>query len=151
MVMTKLSCLDKYAPIHPRFAAAFEALKKYASTDTPDGQIIVDGEDIFINVFSYDTAPADSYKYEGHKNYIDIQCIMAGNEDIKVVNIADAILTDEYYAEGDAAFYVAKDTETTLEMGTGDVAIFFPSDLHAPSLMHEAPSKMKKFVVKVRV
>lgn len=151
MVFTKISSIDKYASLHPSFKMAFDALRKYASPDTPEGKYVIDGDNLFVNVQAYETEMPDKIQYEGHCRYIDIQYVISGNEDIKVMNIDDSDVTKEYDPENDYALYAPLGAESTCELSAGDLLILFPEDLHAPGLAHKAPSYVQKIVVKVKI
>lgn len=149
MIYTKITNIDSYSSLHPRFKDAFAALKEYALADTPTGKYFIGGDNLFVNVQAYDTEDGD--KFEQHHKYIDIQYVISGCEDIKAVNIDDAILTDEYSDSEDCAFYRPAAGVATFEMTAGDALILFPDDPHCPGLPHGAPSHVQKAIVKVRI
>lgn len=150
MVFTKISNISAYASLHPRFKPAFEALKKYASPDTPDGRYEIDGDNLFVNVNSYRTASKDEL-YEQHHKYIDIQYIAAGKETIKAINLDGALLADPYKEERECAFYKPGKGTAIFEMTDGDALILFPDDPHCPGLVYGEETNVKKIIVKVKV
>ncbi|MBD7912182.1 YhcH/YjgK/YiaL family protein [Clostridium sp. Sa3CVN1] len=51
--------------------------------------------------------------------------------------------------EKDVAFFKDIEHSSKLEINSGEYAIFFPEDGHKPCCALDAPSKVKKIVVKV--
>ena len=151
MVYTKIKDIAAYASLHPRFPAAFDALKKYASVDTPDGHYVIDGDNLFVNVDTYETADKKTELYEQHHKYIDIQYIVSGKETIKAINLDDALISEEYKEERECAFYVPAAGVASFGMTDGDALILFPTDPHCPGLPLGNTSFVKKIIVKVKI
>ncbi|MDP2138327.1 MAG: YhcH/YjgK/YiaL family protein [Candidatus Didemnitutus sp.] len=91
--------------------------------------------------------------FEAHRTYIDVQVIVAGVEVMEVEEIARLAMTLDYDRERDLSkFFPEAPQAARLVMRAGDVALFFPSDGHMPSLQLDgAPRLVRKTVVKVPV
>lgn len=102
-------------------------------------------------VSEYTTKEVNELGYEAHRQYIDIQYNLIGEEKISCMPLEQLKETKSYNEATDAAFYQANN-EQPLEMaiGNGYFTIFFPQDAHMPQLCIDKPMAVKKVVVKVR-
>ena len=150
MIKTTLGQLERYAPLHPAFSRAFEALRQQASEPFEAGVTPVDGERIYINAFSYDTKPPSESQMEAHRKYVDVMYLYDGAEHIGCCSL-DCLteITAPYAADGDALLARLPQGYTVLDMRAGDVAVFFPEDAHCPGLTADTVQHVKKMVVKV--
>lgn len=89
--------------------------------------------------------------FESHRNYIDVQVIVTGEELMEVQGISRLVVSDPYNPERDLIKYADSADAAVLKMGEGDVAIFFPEDGHMPSLRWRTADLVRKTVVKVPV
>ena len=73
MILGKITDIDQQADL----PAALRAIVKQALALAPEtlepGRYEIDSEDIFINVMAFETADAQSKRYEHHRDYADIQ------------------------------------------------------------------------------
>lgn len=144
--------LEKYVLTNDRFAAAFDFVKKIFTGAVEDGRHILDGDDLYVNVMTYESKMAEQSCFEAHKNYIDIQIIIDGEEIIGYESADKLSLTREYDESGDYMLYALNDKYDSIRVGSGEFAIIFPEEPHAPGIAADAkPSKVRKAVVKVRV
>ena len=72
--------LECYIKAHPRFALAFSALKRLVMEKAEVGKYEIDGKNVFASVQEYDTKPENEKRFELHKDYIDVQYIVSGEE-----------------------------------------------------------------------
>lgn len=116
-----------------------------------DGKHEVEGRDIFANVMSYETTPAEGCEFEAHKIYTDVQVILEGRErmDISLSSNLDSIVP--YDAEQDFAKMKAPETFSSIAMEPGMFAVFFPQDIHRPNCNLDGVSRNRKVCMKVRV
>ena len=92
------------------------------------------------------------HKFEYHKNYIDVQYILSGEEIIGWAHAEQMTITENYDAKKDICFgAVEKERMTPVYMKAGRVAVFFPEDAHAPKLAANVLCNVCKVVVKVAV
>ena len=149
MITDTLGLCHRYAGLHPRFAAAFEYLKKLPA-DQPPGRFELDGDNCFALVQSYTTKPAADGKFESHEKYIDIQFIQAGQETLLWAPRGTLKITQAYNAEKDVAFYAMPARTTPVNLAAGEFAIFFPEDGHAPGIEYGGAATVRKIVIKIR-
>ena len=129
---------------------SFELLAR-ANLDLGDGRYEIDGHDCYALVQSYKTRPLAQAKFEVHRQYTDIQFIVAGRETLLWAPLAMLTkVTQPYSTEKDVAFFDLPEQATPVRLIAGQFAIFFPTDGHAPCLECDGPSDVKKVVIKVR-
>lgn len=89
--------------------------------------------------------------FESHRNYIDVQVLVEGEELMEVHELTRLTVSDPYNPERDLIKYADAADAAVLRVRAGDVAIFFPEDGHMPSLRWRGPGLARKTVVKVPV
>ena len=111
----------------------------------------IDGDNLYAPVSEYLTKNIEDAKFEAHQKYIDIQYVISGTELMSVAPLSmkkDVLVP--YDSIKDVGFMtVAKSSDyiATPER----FFIFFPSDIHRPSVRVGDYSQVKKIVVKVKV
>ena len=105
-------------------------------------------------VSEYTTKEVNENGYEAHRQNIDIQYLLKGNEKIACLPVVELSEIKSYSDETDAAFYEAVSDlcpSTNVLRPMSYFAIFYPQDGHMPQLCINEPEKVKKVVVKVRI
>lgn len=139
-----------------RIRAGLEYLA-HLGADTLAGQgpgyaarVDLEGEEIFALHQVYVTKDREEGRYEAHRKHIDLQFLVAGEEQVFLAPLREGTETVPYDAERDVAFYEAKQG-MELVLRASMVAIFYPEDLHAPCLDLAGKDQVKKVVVKIRI
>ena len=119
-----------------------------------DLKSLVDGryeinENIYANVQSYMTK--DDAPYEAHKDYIDIQYMINGEELSGVTDYSNCSTKEEYNKEKDIEFLNPPQNEEFFKIKDGEFFVFFPHDAHKPAIKVKDNKSVKKVIVKVRV
>lgn len=141
---------ERYAKIHPRFPAAFEALETAMSKPFVAGRHAVAGTELFIVALDYTTKPQEDGIMEGHGSYVDVMYVLEGEEQIGYMPLQEiTCITKEYDAEGDCFLAKPEPTASQIHATAGDVIIFFPEDAHAPGLNWCETKSVKKLIAKV--
>jgi len=149
MIVDKLENAGKYMLISKRIEKALGFLIVTDFSALAIGKHEIDGDRIFALVNEYETKLLTDCKPETHQKYIDIQCLLVGEEYIGLGLITNQRPTEEYNEGKDVAFY---DEPTSLvKFEPGMFGIFFPHDLHQPCIMIHRPEKVRKVVIKVMV
>ena len=152
MISDNMKHTQLYCGTHARFAQAFAFIEKAVSENYPAGKYEIDGKELYASVQEYDSKLAANAKFEGHRNYIDIQFVVSGTEIIKVADIAKMTLKTEYNTEKDVEFYEDNASASALVLSAGEYAVLFPQDIHMPCVAPEDKSApVKKIVVKVKL
>lgn len=151
------------APRTPAFAAAWKYIEEMLQPNSAAHrrlQALKRGDSerhelaggVFAIEQAYDSKPRAEGFFESHRKYIDIQLIVAGNETMEVADIARAIVRDPYLEARDLIVYSDVSGASALRLQSGEVAIFFPADVHMPSLRTgDAAVLVRKSVLKLRV
>lgn len=150
MIFDNLNNCNLYFPVHPDFEKAFNFLKNTNFSSADCGKIEIENDKIFAMISNYKTKPIFDVKWESHKKYIDIQCLITGAELIGFSDIKNMIALTEYDENKDILFYSGEGHYLTLD--TTNFAIFFPQDAHAPCIsLTENQENVLKVVIKIKV
>lgn len=150
MILDNLSQCQRYTALSPRFAKAFEFLKKFNGS-LKNGRYDIDGDDIYAIVQRYTTKPAAAGQFEVHRKYIDVQFVHAGRETILWAPLGSLTKVNMAFDEKqDAALFALVPAATPLRLGAGQFTILFPEDGHVPCCEWDKPGEVTKVVVKVR-
>lgn len=146
MILDTLENAARYATMHPKFAAAFEFLRRSDLAGLPDGKHLLDGETLFV-MMAHDAGRSRSgARLEAHRKYIDIQYCIAGREEIGWLPTAECTPAEGYDAGRDLEFF-NDSADSWLAVPAGRFAIFYPEDAHAPlageGLVHKAVVKVR--------
>jgi len=141
----------QHASAYYRLGSLIEAgLRLLAQTDfdsLADGRYEIE-DGLYMTISSYTTKPADEAHPESHKEYLDIQYLVAGREMIGVAPLSDMEAATNSDVQKDLYFY--KGATRCLPLERDRFMIFFPQDAHAPCIAVDTPSPVRKVVVKVR-
>jgi YhcH/YjgK/YiaL family protein len=148
MLLDRLEDASRYAALHAGIAAGLEFLRQPGLDSLPDGRHGILGEQLFALVARQQGRGRDPSPLEFHRQYIDIQYVVAGHESIGWLPTADGRrIAIPYDPQRDIGFFRDR-PETWLALSAGMFAVFFPEDAHAP-LAGDGP--VHKVVLKVRV
>lgn len=108
---------------------------------------------VYLNIDSYSTRPRSKRKYEAHRQYLDVQYIITGEEVICIENIDKLRVVDEYDEVKDCIFYGNEQSGIDYLMKTGEGMIIYPEDGHMPCVQASDgnPVTVKKMVIKLPV
>ena len=112
------------------------------------GRNDVDGDNVYINRFDYDTLPLDKAAWEGHAQYADIHVLLSGEEKIGVTDVSRLTAT----TRDEATDFIGYEgpVETWFTMHPGDVLVVFPEDVHMVKVQLNGEVHVQKAVFKVR-
>ncbi len=149
MILDTLTSSARYEGLGPRFARAFQWLRSVDPASLPDGKTAIDGDEVYVLAQRGLTKRLDQTKWEAHRQYADIQFVVAGTEAM-FWEALERTRQGEYLAEKD---YLALEVDSwaDFEVGAGQFAVFFPEDAHRPSILIPGADPVFKLVVKVRV
>lgn len=116
----------------------------------PTGRHDIDGDNIFVNVMAFDTQPANEKLAEVHKEYIDIQFLISGEERIGFgLACENNPIAKEYDKESDSYLVEAIKGEAEVIMLPNMFAIFLTGQPHKPGCQVSHASPIKKAVIKM--
>ncbi|HHF3839991.1 TPA: N-acetylneuraminate anomerase [Haemophilus influenzae] len=110
-------------------------------------------DQIYMNVMEPETAEPSSKKAELHHEYLDVQALIRGTENIEVGATYPNLSKYEDYNEADDYQLCADiDDKFTVTMKPKMFAVFYPYEPHKPCcVVNGKTEKIKKLVVKVPV
>ncbi|HHF5434902.1 MULTISPECIES: N-acetylneuraminate anomerase [Haemophilus] len=110
-------------------------------------------DQIYMNVMEPETAEPSSKKAELHHEYLDVQVLIRGTENIEVgANYPDLSKYESYNEADDYQLCADIDDKFTVTMKPKMFAVFYPYEPHKPCcVVNGKTEKIKKLVVKVPV
>ena len=132
---------------------ALKAVKDIDFTKLSKGRHVIDGDNIFAMVNSYETEPTKTRRPEKHFQYTDIQLILEGKEKIGYCPFSpNYTVKEDKKDSNDVVFYEKVENENFITLSPGDMAIFYPWEIHRPNCQAGTkPISVKKVVIKVKM
>jgi YhcH/YjgK/YiaL family protein len=106
-------------------------------------------DDCYVNVQSVDTKP-ETPLMEAHVKFVDIQCLIDGEEKIYYIEKSGLTETTPYSEKADYALYDLDKNSTEVTYKSGEGIVLFPNEAHTPNLAVTEPKNNKKAVIKIR-
>ena len=107
---------------------------------------------VFAIEQAYETKVRSDGFFESHQRAIDVQVVLEGEEVMEVIDASRVTVREPFDAARDLVTYHDVPNASKLHLRAGEAAIFFPVDVHMPSLRITAsPGFVRKTVVKVPV
>ena len=155
MILDRLEESVHYAPLGKRFAAGFAYLRGTDLVGLADGRYEIDGKNVVAIVQTYLPKSYAEGRWEAHRDHADIQFIASGAEQMGVTPMNVVTVETPYDPKNDVEFYRSGVPGKFFEVNAGEFAVFYPHDVHMPSLElagdRAKPQSVKKVVIKVRL
>lgn len=149
MVVDTIGNAARYGSLGARIKRALELLATAELRGKAPGRYEVEGSDLYYIVQSYTTKLLAEGSWESHRSYIDLQYVLEGTERMGWSPVALLRVTQPYDPGKDAAFYAGGGD--FILAGAGTFFLLWPEDAHMPGMAVDAPSPVRKVVVKVRI
>jgi YhcH/YjgK/YiaL family protein len=149
MILDTIANIERYRSLSLNMSKAIDFIISGDAMNQPAGKIEIAGDDVFLLMNEYETKDQSDCKTESHRKYIDIQWMIDGSEKVGFSFLDNQKITESYNHENDYTFYDA--SLDYFELKQGWFAIFFPTDLHCPSIALQNHIKIRKAVFKVKV
>ncbi len=147
MILDRIENTHLYAGLGAPFVAALEYLKHIDPGSLTTGRHAIDGENVHALVSEYSTKPLAQGRWEAHRRYIDLQCVIQGAERIGHAPV-DLLRAEPYDEQKDIMWLSGEGQFATLR--PGDFMILFPCDAHMPGIaVDDSPAPVRKIVVKI--
>lgn len=146
MYIDKISNLKNYVKDQNLLTAILDFIK--VAKTAPKGRTNILGES-YANVLDYTTKPFETIKMEAHRQFVDLQCIISGEEKLLKQDILGVKPITEYNAENDCIFYTPENFDCTI-LNESSFAILYPNDLHQ-CVAVDNPIDIRKIVFKIPV
>lgn len=111
-----------------------------------NGRYEIDGK-CYLTVLEYETF--EGKDFEAHREYVDVQMLIRGQEYIYVQDIQKGKLITEYNQEKDISFYKTDDSTAYLLDNT-NFLVLDVNDLHKPCVSVDKAEIVKKYVFKIK-
>lgn len=120
-------------------------------TEMENGRYDFDDSGFYAIVSAYDTKPLTASNVEIHRQHIDIQVLLAGEEIIYHTPIDKLAVHTPFDAAKDCGFFSYQGADAVkLRLKPGRFAVFFPEEGHVPGInCGRQPKPVKKVVVKI--
>lgn len=146
MILDKISQAARYADMRPGFKEAFEFLKNARAVECGRHEL---GNGVYANVMDVKTHETGKVPFEAHRQYIDIQYLLAGHSAFAWAHTPALETVTPYDEAKDAEFLEGKRAMIPVE--AGDFYVLFPEDAHEPHCTLGEESAYRVVVVKVPV
>ena len=146
MIVCPWKDLGRYAPIIPGLE---EAMKVVAEMDDLTPRTIALSNSNKILVQAGPTKPWEGAELEAHREYLDIQYIVKGQEVVGWAPVETLTLSGEFNTAKDKGMYAG--LNDTMLIREGYCYVVYPEDAHAPGKHIDQPGEFVKLVVKLKV
>ena len=148
MILDKLKNSSLYRAVNPLFAVAFDYLQATDLGQPAPGRYDIQGDDVYALFQEYTTRARNWSCWEAHHDYIDLHCVVRGEEQMGFASVSDLRGLGDYepakdaeHLEGDGIFFTVP---------KGYFVIFGTEDAHMPCLEIGRPATVRKVVLKIR-
>ncbi len=150
MITDSLDHLKRYAV--PKADAILKFIAEHDCINLPDGEMEIEGRELFVRIMSYVPKPAIENRFEIHRIYADVQYVVNGTEIMQTARMKDLTPLTDYDSKGDYHFFKTSAATTDLIVQAGEFAVFYPNQPHRPSCLFEGyKGQVKKLVFKVKI
>lgn len=149
MIFGNIKDKERYNFIDERILKCFKYAIENDLKEFSTGSHEINGDEVFVNVMSYDTVDKEERFWEAHKKYIDVHLMLDGTEKI-TLNHIDNLEKREYEEEGD---FLPLDGEeaSIVTLAKGDFLICYPEDAHMTAIKINESENIKKAIFKVEI
>ena len=134
-----------------RWDKAFAFLKDSDLSNLEVKRYDIDGDNLYASVSEYMTKNEEDTKFEAHRKYIDIQHVINGAEQMSITPLSDRKEELVPYDPAKDVEFMTVNQTASYEATPDKFFIFFPSDIHRPSVKIGENKNVRKVVVKVRI
>jgi len=146
MIVCPFKELKRYASIIPGLEEAVAAVEGMQGWNP--GTIQLSGGNRIL-VQEGQTKSAEGKLCEAHRQYLDIQYIVEGEETVGWAPLDKLTLDGGFDTAKDKGMYAGK--VDFVRIGAGNCYVVFPEDAHMPGVHLDQPHSYKKLVLKLKV
>lgn len=134
-----------------RWDKAFAFLKDNDLSKLDVKRFDIDGDNLYATVSEYMTKNEEDTKFEAHRKYIDIQHVITGAEQMSITPLSDRKEELVAYDPTKDVEFLTVNRTASYEATPDKFFIFFPSDIHRPSVKIGENKNVRKVVIKVKI
>jgi YhcH/YjgK/YiaL family protein len=131
--------------------AGLEFLERTDLAALAPGKHAIQGEEVFALAMQAPSRDPGEAKFESHRDYIDIQFLLAGEEAMGLLPIGQLDGATPYDAAKDLIFYATPPRYQELRIPPGHFVALFPDEGHMPMCHAGGPHQLSKVVIKVKL
>ncbi len=147
MIFTEIGSLGNYRGLGKYLDIAIDYLLSHPLENIQAGHYGIDGKNVYLNVFDYQTVLEEDAFFEAHERYADFHMAVAGEEIVGVSDIKK-VTVKSLDKEADL-MEVEGAVEHYMKLTPGKVLVTMPDDAHRVKIAAGNPALVKKAVVKV--
>ncbi|HBV77607.1 MULTISPECIES: YhcH/YjgK/YiaL family protein [Vibrio] len=132
-----------------RFIEYIKQAQQIAEDNNDNGRYDIDGDRVFCVLMTPETEPREDRKTEIHRDYLDIQIILEGEETFGYSIETPQALLDKPEYTNDVLLFNEVGNESFISLRAGDFIIFYPGESHRPQCATKEPMTVRKAVIKV--
>lgn len=150
MIYGKVNSLQRYLGLHPNLDIAIRWIISHPDLSIlPQGVTAIDGGNVYLNRFDYETRPPEDLLFEAHEQFADIHLILDGEEAIHVSDIRD--LQEEKRKPESDYIGCSGESQSVCVMRPGFFLVAFPEDAHKVKVRYHSETTVQKAVVKIKL
>lgn len=146
MIVCPWKDLGRYAAVIPGLEEAMKVVSEMTDF-TPRTVPLSGGNKILVQ--SGTTKSAEGKLSEAHRNYLDIQYLVKGEETMGWAPLETLTLDGEFNTAKDKGMYAGP--VDFMRIAEGYCYVVYPEDAHMPGVHLDAPKDFVKLVVKLKV
>lgn len=146
MIVCPFKDIGRYAPIIPGLEEAVKAIAELTDL-TPRTVPLSGGNKILIQ--EYTTKDGNAQKVEAHREFLDLQYIIEGEELVGWAPLDTLTPADEYNPAKDKQMFTGH--VDFMRIPAGYCYVVYPEDGHMPGSHLDTPKTSKKLIVKLKV
>ena len=147
MIYAHIDDAKNYFGLGDVFAWALRQLARDDLKSLPAGKTELIPGKAWYSIDEPTTRPREQVPFEAHREFIDIQMTLSGDERIGCAPLRRVVPTGTYDEEKDIQFF--RGEGMTLDCRQGMFAVFFSEDAHQPCIAPAEPARIRKVVVKI--
>lgn len=148
MILAKNRDAGQYLGLNANLDAALRRILS-GLDGLESGHYDMDGDNVWLNCFDYDTIPESEAFYEAHEHYGDIHIMLEGSEKV-CISHPDTLAEFERTPENDFIAYRGE-AEHTLQLAPGSFLVVFPGDAHKIKMQVDGAEHVRKAVFKFKL
>ncbi|AXT72982.1 YhcH/YjgK/YiaL family protein [Vibrio sp. dhg] len=150
MYIGNLTQLDFTFSLSPKLREIILDVKERIRFPLPIGKYVITEDDVFFMVVDDSTQLLESRRSEIHRDYIDVQILLEGEEVFGYSTQQFEGVEEDLLDDKDVAFSEKVINEQFVKVSSNEFVVFYPGQPHRPLVAVDAkPASVKKVIVKI--